>query len=122
MSQEGPSVRLGGGGFFFFGKWACAAERWFYWARSAAALPHGTIKPQKLKRGETVVADRRRPAQWKNYQSDVTRHRSFSAKHRKKWARAFTEIVPPKAQDAALDAARARDRLSGTVDDAARKG
>jgi Xaa-Pro dipeptidase len=82
---------------------------------ASAALPHGTIKPQKLKEGDVVLIDGGCTVE--GYQSDVTRTGVFG-KAPEKVARAY-EIVR-KAQDAALDAARA-GRLSGTVDDAARK-
>ena len=82
---------------------------------ASAALPHGTIKPQKLKEGEVVLIDGGCAVE--GYQSDVTRT-GVLVKPSEKVARVF-EIVR-KAQDAALDAARA-GRLSGTVDDAARK-
>jgi Xaa-Pro dipeptidase len=82
---------------------------------ASAALPHGTIKPQKLKEGDVVLIDGGCTVE--GYESDVTRTRIFG-KAPEKMARAY-EIVR-KAQDAALDAARA-GRLSGTVDDAARK-
>src|SRR5207302_6074678 len=78
-------------------------------------LPHGTIKPQKLKEGDVVLIDGGCAVE--GYQSDVTRT-GVLVKPSEKVARVF-EIVR-KAQDAALDAARA-GRLSGTVDDAARK-
>jgi Xaa-Pro dipeptidase len=81
----------------------------------SAALPHGTIKPQKLKEGDVVLIDGGCTVE--GYESDVTRTGSFG-KAPEKVARVY-EIVR-KAQDAALDAARA-GRLSGTVDDAARK-
>ena len=81
----------------------------------SAALPHGTIKPQKLKEGDVVLIDGGCAVD--GYQSDVTRTGVFG-KAPEKVARVY-EIVR-KAQDAALDAARA-GRLSGTVDDAARK-
>jgi Xaa-Pro dipeptidase len=81
----------------------------------SAALPHGTIKPQKLKEGDVVLIDGGCAVD--GYQSDVTRTGVFG-KAPEKVARAY-EIVR-KAQDAALDAART-GRLSGTVDDAARK-
>ncbi len=80
-----------------------------------AALPHGTIKPQKLKEGDVILIDGGCAVE--GYQSDVTRT-GVLGKPPEKVARVF-EIVR-KAQDAALDAARA-GRLSGTVDDAARK-
>jgi Xaa-Pro aminopeptidase len=81
----------------------------------SAALPHGTIKPQKLKEGNVVLIDGGCAVD--GYQSDVTRTGIFG-KAPEKVARVY-EIVR-KAQDAALYAARA-GRLSGTVDDAARK-
>jgi len=81
----------------------------------SAALPHGTIKPQKLKDGEVVLIDGGCTVE--GYESDVTRTGIFG-KAPEKVVRVY-QIVR-KAQDAALDAARAR-RLSGTVDDEARK-
>src|SRR5438445_9919100 len=82
---------------------------------ASAALPHGTIKPQKLKEGDVMLIDGGFAGD--GYKSDVTRTGVFG-KPPEKVARVY-EIVR-KAQDAALDAARA-GRLSGTVDDAARK-
>ena len=82
---------------------------------ASAALPHGTIKPQKLKGGGVVLIDGGCGVD--GYASDVTRTGIFG-KPPEKVARVY-EIVR-KAQDAALDAARA-GRLSGMVDDAARK-
>jgi Xaa-Pro dipeptidase len=82
---------------------------------ASAALPHGTIKPQKLKEGDVVLIDGGCAVE--GYESDVTRTGIFG-KAPEKVARVY-EIVR-KAQDAALDAARS-GRLSGTVDDAARK-
>jgi len=82
---------------------------------ASAALPHGTIKPQKLKDGDVVLIDGGCAVD--GYQSDVTRTGNFG-KAQEKVAHAY-EIVR-KAQDAALDAARAGG-LSGTVDDVARK-
>ena len=82
---------------------------------ASAALPHGTIKPQKLKEGDVVLIDGGTSVE--GYASDVTRT-GILGKPSEKVAKAF-EIVR-KAQDAALDAARA-GRLSGSVDDAARK-
>ena len=81
---------------------------------ASAALPHGTLQPQKLKEGDVVLIDGGCTVE--GYESDVTRTGIFG-KPTDKIARAF-EIVR-KSQDAALDAARA-GRLSGTVDDAAR--
>jgi Xaa-Pro dipeptidase len=82
---------------------------------ASAALPHGTIKPQKLKEGDVVLIDGGCGVD--GYASDVTRTGVFG-KPSEKVVRAY-DIVR-KAQDAALDAARA-GKLSGTVDDAARK-
>src|SRR5258707_10536869 len=81
---------------------------------ASAALPHGTLQPQKLKAGDVVLIDGGCGVE--GYASDVTRT-SVYGKPSEKIARAF-ELVR-KSQDAALDAARA-SRLSGTVDDAAR--
>jgi Xaa-Pro dipeptidase len=82
---------------------------------ASAALPHGTIKPQKLKEGDVILIDGGTGVD--GYASDVTRTGVFG-KPSEKVKRVY-EIVRA-AQDAALDAARA-GRLSGTVDDAARK-
>jgi Xaa-Pro dipeptidase len=81
---------------------------------ASAALPHGTLQPQKLKEGDVILIDGGCAVE--GYESDVTRT-SVLGKPSDKVAKAF-EIVR-KSQDAALDAARA-GRLSGTVDDAAR--
>lgn len=81
----------------------------------SAALPHGTIKPRKLREGEVVLIDGGCTVD--GYQSDVTRTGIFG-KPSEKVAQVY-EIVR-KAQDAALDAARS-GKLSATVDDAARK-
>ena len=81
---------------------------------ASAALPHGTLQPQKLKEGDVVLIDG--GCSVDGYQSDVTRTAIFG-KPTEKISRAY-ELVR-KSQDAALDAARA-GRLSGTVDDAAR--
>jgi Xaa-Pro dipeptidase len=82
---------------------------------ASAALPHGTLKPQKLKDGDVVLIDGGCTVE--GYESDVTRTGVFG-KPSEKIARVY-EIVR-KAQDAALDAARS-GKLSGTVDDVARK-
>jgi Xaa-Pro dipeptidase len=81
---------------------------------ASAALPHGTLKPQKLKEGDVILIDGGCTVE--GYQSDVTRT-SILGKPSEKIAHAFALVR--KAQDAALDAART-ERLSGTVDDAAR--
>jgi Xaa-Pro dipeptidase len=81
---------------------------------ASAALPHGTKQPQKLKEGDVVLIDGGCGVD--GYASDVTRM-GILGKPSEKIARAYE--LTRKAQDAALDAARA-GRLSGTVDDAAR--
>jgi Xaa-Pro dipeptidase len=81
---------------------------------ASAALPHGSVKPQKLKEGDVVLIDGGCAVE--GYQSDVTRT-TVLGKPTEKVQRAFDLVR--KAQDAALDAART-GRLSGSVDDAAR--
>lgn len=81
---------------------------------ASAALPHGTRKPQTLKEGDVVLIDGGCAVD--GYASDVTRTGIFG-KPSEKIVKAYE--LNRKAQDAALDAARA-GRLSGTVDDAAR--
>jgi Xaa-Pro dipeptidase len=81
---------------------------------ASAALPHGSIKPQTLREGDVVMIDG--GCKVEGYSSDVTRTGIFG-KPSEKIQRTY-DIVR-KAQDAALDAARA-GRLSGSVDDAAR--
>lgn len=81
---------------------------------ASAALPHGTLQPQKLKEGDVVLIDGGCGVD--GYASDVTRT-SIYGKPTEKISHAF-ELVR-KSQDAALEAARA-GRISGTVDDAAR--
>jgi Xaa-Pro dipeptidase len=81
---------------------------------AAAALPHGTREPQKLKEGDVVLIDD--GCQVEGYWSDVTRT-GVLGKPTKKMQRVYDTVR--KAQDAALDASRA-GKLSGSVDDAAR--
>ena len=81
---------------------------------ASAALPHGSVQPQKLKEGDVILIDG--GCKVEGYESDVTRT-SVLGKPSDKIARAYETVR--SAQDAALDAARA-GRLSGTVDDAAR--
>jgi Xaa-Pro dipeptidase len=81
---------------------------------TAAALPHGTREPQKLKEGDVALIDD--GCLVEGYSSDVTRT-GILGKPTEKMQRAFAAVR--KAQDAALDAARA-GKLSGPVDDAAR--
>src|SRR5580704_13980927 len=82
---------------------------------ASAALPHGSIKPQTLKPGDVVLIDGGTKVE--GYESDVTRTVVFGEKPSDKLVKVFDTLR--RAQDAALDAARA-GRLSGTVDDAAR--
>jgi len=82
---------------------------------ASAALPHGTVQPQKLKEGDVVLIDGGCAVD--GYQSDVTRTGVFG-KPSEKVASVYG--IVRRAQDAALDSAR-KGRLSGTVDDAARK-
>ncbi len=81
---------------------------------AAAALPHGTVKPQTLREGDVVLIDD--GCKVEGYSSDVTRTGVFGKPTEK--IQSTFEIVR-RAQDAALDAAQ-KGKLSGTVDDAAR--
>ena len=80
----------------------------------SAALPHGSKQARTLKEGEVVLIDDGCTVE--GYWSDVTRTGVFG-KPSEKIQRAFETVR--KAQDAALDAARA-GKSSGSVDDAAR--
>lgn len=95
-------AKMGLRGFVFalFGQWA--------------ALPHGTIKPQKLREGDIVLIDDGCAVE--DYPADVTRTGIFG-KPTDKHRRTFDTVR--RAQDAALAAAQ-RGKLSGSVDDAAR--
>ena len=81
---------------------------------ASAARPHGSSRPQKLKEGDVILLDG--GCKVEGYESDVTRT-SVLGKPSEKIVRAYETVR--KAQDAALDAARA-GHLSGSVDDAAR--
>jgi Xaa-Pro aminopeptidase len=81
---------------------------------ASAALPHGTLKPQKLKEGDVVLVDG--GCSVDGYASDITRT-GILGKPSAKIQSAYETVR--KAQDAALDAARA-GKFSGAVDDAAR--
>lgn len=83
--------------------------------RTSSSNPHGSLKPQTLREGDVVLIDD--GCKVEGYNSDITRTGVFG-KPSEKIQRTF-EIVR-KAQDAALDAARS-GKLSGTVDDAARR-
>jgi Xaa-Pro aminopeptidase len=80
----------------------------------SAALPHGSKQPRTLKEGDVVLIDDGCTVE--GYCSDVTRT-GVLGKPNEKIQRAFETVR--KAQDAALDAARA-GKFSGSVDDAAR--
>lgn len=81
---------------------------------SSAALPHGTIQPQKLREGDPVLIDGGTTVE--GYNSDVTRT-GVLGKPSEKLQRAFDTLR--LAQNAALEALR-RGKRSGSVDDAAR--
>ena len=81
---------------------------------ASAALPHGTRQPQRLKEGDVILIDG--GCSVEGYESDVTRT-GILGKPTDKMRRAYDAVR--KAQDAALDTARA-GKLSGSVDDAAR--
>jgi len=80
----------------------------------SAALPHGSKEPRTLREGDVVLLDDGCTVE--GYCSDVTRTAVFG-KPTEKLQRAFEAVR--KAQDAALEAARA-GKLSGSVDDTAR--
>jgi Xaa-Pro dipeptidase len=101
VSRGYQQLGLGGGGLVLFGKWA--------------ALPHGTTQPQQLAEGDVVLIDGGTSVE--GYQSDVTRT-GILGKPSEKIQRAFETLR--RAQDAALAAAE-RGKLSGSVDEAARK-
>lgn len=82
---------------------------------ASAALPHGSSQPQKLKEGDVVLIDG--GCKVEGYESDVTRTAIFG-KPTAKIQQAYETVR--QAQNAALDAARA-GKLSGSVDDAARR-
>ncbi len=81
---------------------------------ASAALPHGSKQLRTLKEGDVVLIDDGCTVE--GYCSDVTRTGIFG-KPNEKIQHAFETVR--KAQDAALDAARA-GKFSGSVDDAAR--
>jgi Xaa-Pro dipeptidase len=82
---------------------------------ASAALPHGTVKPQSLREGDVILIDG--GCKVEGYSSDVTRT-GVLGQPSEKIQRTYETVR--KAQDAALDAAR-KGKLSGTVDDAARR-
>ena len=100
VSQGFQRLGLSGGALVLLGKWA--------------ALPHGTMQPQRLVEGEVVLVDGGTSVE--GYASDVTRC-TVLGKAPDKLKRAFD--VVRRAQEAALQAAR-RGQLTGSVDDAAR--
>jgi Xaa-Pro dipeptidase len=93
-------MELQGGALVLFGPWA--------------ALPHGTTKPQRLREGDAVLLDGGTSVE--GYAADVTRTGALG-KPSEKLRRAFDAVR--RAQDAALEAARA-GRTCGSVDSAAR--
>ncbi len=101
LTRGFQKMGLGGGALVLFGQWA--------------ALPHGTRQPQHLKEGEIVLVDGGTSVE--GYASDVTRC-TVLGRPSDKLRRAFDTVR--KAQDAALAAATS-GRLTGMVDDAARK-
>lgn len=101
ISQGYQRMGLSGGAIVLFGQYA--------------ALPHGTTKPHTLAEGDVVLIDGGTSVE--GYQSDVTRT-GVLGKPSGKAQLAFETVR--RAQDAAL-AAAVRGRLSGSVDDAARK-
>jgi len=101
ISQGFQKMGLQGGALVLFGQWA--------------ALPHGTTEPQKLREGEVVLIDGGTSVE--GYASDVTRC-TVLGKPLEKLQRAFDTVR--RAQDAALEAARA-GRVCSSVDDAARQ-
>ncbi len=101
VSRGFSRMGLQGGALVLFGEWA--------------ALPHGTRQPQKLTEKQIVLIDGGCTVE--GYESDVTRC-SLLGKPSDKLRRTFD--ILRKSQDAALAAAVA-GRLSGSVDDAARR-
>ncbi len=101
ISQGFQKMGSSGGALVLFGQWA--------------ALPHGTTKPQKLQEGEVVLIDGGTSVE--GYASDVTRC-TVLGKPSEKLQRAFETVR--RAQDAALEAARA-GRACGSADDVARQ-
>jgi Xaa-Pro aminopeptidase len=101
VSRGFSRMGLQGGALVLFGEWA--------------ALPHGTRQPQKLAEKQIVLIDGGCTVE--GYESDVTRC-SLLGKPSEKLRRTFD--ILRKAQNAALAAAVA-GRLSGSVDDAARR-
>lgn len=81
---------------------------------SSAALPHGSRQAQRLKESDVVLIDGGCTVE--GYESDVTRT-GVLGKPSEKIQHAYETVR--KAQDAALDAARA-GKFSGSVDDTAR--
>jgi Xaa-Pro dipeptidase len=100
ISQGFQRMGLTGGALVLFGQWA--------------ALPHGTLQPQRLAEGDAVLVDGGTSVE--GYASDVTRM-AVLGRPSDKLLRAFETVR--RAQDAAL-AAAVRGHTCGSVDDAAR--
>jgi Xaa-Pro dipeptidase len=109
MSQEAIAETVDAG----FAKMKLRSESMVLLGASAA-LPHGSKQPQTLKEGDVVLIDG--GCILEGYPADITRTAVFGKPSAR--IQSVFEIVR-KAQDAALDAARA-GKLSGSVDDAAR--
>ncbi len=101
ISQGYQRMGLSGGALVLFGQWA--------------ALPHGTQQQQTLREGDIVLVDGGTSID--GYRSDVTRC-TVLGKPSDKLQRAFDTVR--RAQDAALEAARA-GQTCGSVDNAARR-
>ncbi|MCL6481075.1 MAG: Xaa-Pro peptidase family protein [Firmicutes bacterium] len=101
IAQGYQRMGLSGGALVLFGAWA--------------ALPHGTQQEQVLREGDLVLVDGGTSVD--GYASDVTRC-TVLGKPSDTLQHAFDTVR--RAQDAALEAARA-GRTCGSVDDAARQ-
>lgn len=82
----------------------------------AAALPHGTGKPQRVKRGSLVLMDCGCAVH--GYQSDISRTFVFGARPTAEQRKVWTQMR--RGQDIAFAAARVRTP-AGRVDDAVRR-
>ena len=82
----------------------------------AAALPHGTGKPQRLKRGDVVLMDC--GCEVRGYQSDISRTFVFGAAPTTEQRKVWTQMR--RGQDIAMAAAKV-GVPAGSVDDAVRR-
>jgi Xaa-Pro dipeptidase len=83
---------------------------------AASALPHGTGKPQELKRGDVVLLDC--GCEVHGYQSDISRTFVFDAKPTAEQRKVWTQMR--RGQDIAMAAAKV-GAPAGSVDDAVRR-